>query len=69
MHAAVGRICNFPDFAKEWDIPEEGLKIYFEGSFYESCVRKPYDAYGVGGDEDLWPFFSYDFVLTHLKRR
>ena len=68
MHASAVRICNFPDFAKEWDIPEEGLKVYFAGSFYESCEYKPYDAFGVG-DEDLFIYFTSDFLLTHLKRR
>ena len=30
----VGFICNFPDFAKAWNIPEEGIKVYFEGLSY-----------------------------------
>ena len=69
MSSACGRICNFPDFAKDWVIPEEGLKIYFAGSSYKSCENKPYDLFGDGGDEDYWPFFNFNLVLTHLKRR
>lgn len=33
----VGTICNFPDFAKEWIIPENGCKVNFEGRILESC--------------------------------
>ena len=32
MSTDMGRICNFPDFAKKWTIPEDGCKIYFEGT-------------------------------------
>ena len=53
----VGHICNFPDFAKKWDIPEDGLKIYFEGYTQTFCF-----AYvGLGT--------RYSFILTNLKKR
>jgi hypothetical protein len=28
-------ICNFPDYAKKWDIPSEGLPIVISGIAYE----------------------------------
>ena len=30
-------ICNFPDFAKEWTIPQNGLKVSIEGVLALSC--------------------------------
>ena len=72
MSYATGRVCNFPDFAKEWDIPEEGLKIFFTGSLYNSCQTKSYyGLFGFYGDErdEIDINFSYNLVLTHLKRR
>ena len=71
MGSSSSRICNFPDFAKEWVIPEEGLKIYFAGSCYESCEDKEYyGRYGYGDERDeIGVLFHSDFVLTNLKRR
>ena len=65
------RICNFPYFAKEWNIPENGLKISFSGVFYFSCERKAYMECCGSGD---WSsqggfYFAYDIILTNLKRR
>ena len=54
----IGRICNFPDFAKEWDIPETGLKVYFEGLTYEICQG------GCLGNVNC-----FDLILTNLTRR
>ncbi|MDR2409983.1 MAG: protease complex subunit PrcB family protein, partial [Bacteroidales bacterium] len=52
-------ICNFPDFAKEWDIPENGCKVYFEGRVYRPCIEK-------GG---IAAYVWTDYVLTVLKRK
>jgi len=41
MFLCNGNICNFPDFAKEWRIPSEGIKIYYKGTFY---YRGGYDS-------------------------
>lgn len=54
----TGPICNFPDFAKKWDIPQNGIKVYFEGRMYETC--NPY------GTTDA---VRIDYVLTKLERR
>ena len=51
-----GIICNFPDFAKAWDIPEDGCKVYFEGLTYQSSYGGI--TYGL----------QFDYVLTNLKR-
>ena len=51
-----GVICNFPDFAKAWDIPENGCKVYFEGLTYVS-------SYGGTANQ-----VQFDYVLTNLKR-
>ena len=56
---SYGDICNFPDFVKDWYIPENGCKVYFEGFFYEPCVFRG----GVG------IFGNYDLILTSLKRK
>jgi hypothetical protein len=34
-------ICNFPDFAKEWDITQDGQRVYYNGTMYHAC-----DPYG-----------------------
>jgi len=52
-------ICNFPNFVKEWKIPQNGCKVYFEGVMYESCVPK-------GG---IATISYFDYVLTNLKRK
>jgi len=52
-----GRICNFPDFAKEWIIPQNGLKVDIEGIMHETCI---------GGTDD---HVRFDLVLTNLKRK
>ena len=48
-----GEVCNFPDFAREWNIPPDGIKVYFEGRAYHSCLE--------------WGA-SIDYVLTYLKK-
>ena len=53
----LGKICNLPDFAKEWIVPENGIHVYIEGSMYEcSC-------WGSVGS-----VFSFDYVLTEFTR-
>lgn len=52
---AYFRICNFPDFAKEWTIPENGCRVYLEGKLYENC----------GG---ITLGTHLDYLLTHLKK-
>jgi len=54
----LGPICNFPEFAKEWDIPESGIRVIFEGRMYEPC--NPYGFTHV---------IRIDYVLTKLERR
>ena len=55
----IGKICNFPDVVKEWDITEKGRIVYFEGILYLPC--KPVN--GVAN------FVSMDVLLTSLKRK
>jgi hypothetical protein len=56
---SIGEICNFPVFALEWNIPQNGCKVYWVGIVYESCVPK-------GG---IATATYFDFILTNLKRR
>ena len=49
-----GAICNFPDFAKAWDIPKNGCKVFFEGIAYMPT-------YGGTTNQIL-----IDYVLTRL---
>lgn len=60
----ISRICNFPNFASKWKIPENGCKVYFTGALYESCEYQytPHDCCGIEG-----LCFNYDFVLTSLE--
>ena len=53
-----GYICNFPDFAREWDLPEGGCKVDIEGVMYNSPCN-----YG------LADAVYFDSVLTSLKRK
>ena len=53
----IGQICNYPDFAKEWDIHENGIKIIIEGRMYRDC-RNHYSYY-----------VPFDYILTSLKRK
>jgi hypothetical protein len=55
----ICEICNYPDFAKDWNIPINGCKVYFEGIAYESCTPK-------GG---IATVSHYDYILTVLKRK
>jgi hypothetical protein len=54
----VCEICNYPAFAKEWSIPQNGCKVYFEGITYEPCVPK----FGPG------TISYFDYILTILKK-
>jgi hypothetical protein len=53
----IYKICNFPDFAKKWDIPQNGQLVYFKGITYQAC-NPP------GG---IATVSYFDFVLTHLE--
>ncbi|MDR2066080.1 MAG: hypothetical protein LBP85_10300 [Prevotellaceae bacterium] len=55
----ICEICNYPDFAKAWSIPQNGYKVYFEGITYEPCIPK-------GG---IATISYYDYILTVLKRK
>ena len=49
-----GHICNLPAFAKSWNIPPTGKKIYYRGKFLSW-----------GGD--IYGTLYGDITLTHLK--
>jgi hypothetical protein len=49
-------ICNYPDSAKEWDIPENGLPVNYIGVTYRPCVYADFEIVS-------FP----DIVLTELK--
>jgi hypothetical protein len=53
----ISEICNYPDFAKKWNIPLNGRLVYFEGTRHSSCVPK----YGL----DF--IIHFDIILTILK--
>jgi len=53
----IGQICNFPDYVKEWAIPENGCKVDIEGISYESCF--PTYAF----------YYPMDYVLIKFKRK
>ena len=50
-----GNICNFPDFAKEWEIPTEGKQIYYKGELHVTGMYASWPPL-VGGDLILTTF-------------
>jgi hypothetical protein len=53
----ICEICNYPDFAKAWNIPINGCKVYFEGKLYYPCYEPPHYS----------NISYYDCILTTLK--
>ena len=51
-------ICNFPDFAKEWNVPG-GVTVYYEGTLYPWCDILGILCRGMGP--------CYSMILTKLK--
>jgi len=70
MSVSIGRVCNFPDFAVEWIIQENGYIVAdCSGTRYESCENKPFqDGFGFETNGDNY-YFGFDFILTSLKRK
>ena len=56
---SIGYLCNFPESAKEWIIPEEGICLSFSANEYEACNGHP----GIGLNTYT------ENVLTILKKR
>jgi len=74
MSVGLGKICNFPDFAIDWDISENGYTaINFIGTMYEPCKHTTFQqCCGFRFPEespDNYSWFSFDFILTNLKRK
>jgi len=53
------RICNYPQWAKDWEIPEGGLQVIISGKFYEP-------SYGGGEPAN---HSSMDMELTSIKKK
>jgi len=51
---ATLNICNFPDFAKQWET-SSGVDVYYEGIVYPNC-----EEFGCRA-------FCYTFILTKFK--
>jgi hypothetical protein len=51
-----GIICNFPNYAKKWSIPQNGYKVDVKGLLYTSCG-------GTTGHIGL------DYLLTKIERK
>jgi hypothetical protein len=54
---SIGLVCNYPDFAKKWDIPTTGCFVYGEGISSEPC----------NPPEGIASVTYVDVVLTILK--
>lgn len=54
-------ICNFPDFAKDWNISKNGQEVYFAGTVYQPIPPRGGLMFGIAS--------YYDFILTYLKRK
>ncbi|MDR1370841.1 MAG: hypothetical protein LBJ72_12065 [Dysgonamonadaceae bacterium] len=53
----IGRICNFPQYAQEWDIPEDGLSVILSGKVYD------YDGFYPANR------VCYDLELSMIKKK
>jgi hypothetical protein len=53
------RICNFPQYAIDWDVPEEGLPVILKGKSYVYDGFQPHSA-----DHIL-----YDLELLTIKKK
>jgi hypothetical protein len=56
-YKVICSICNFPSFAKKWNIPDSGVTVDYEGKYYDAC----YPIYGFAN------FSHYSMILTELK--
>lgn len=54
----IVNICNFPDFAKNWDgIFLQGREVYLSGKLYNTCYELPHYEFEL----------CFDMILTNLK--
>jgi hypothetical protein len=51
-------ICNYPEFAKQWKIPQTGLMVYYKGVTYE-----------LGRYLSVPSLVSNDMILINLKNK
>ncbi|MDR1370849.1 MAG: hypothetical protein LBJ72_12110 [Dysgonamonadaceae bacterium] len=55
----IGRICNIPQYAQDWDVPEEGLPVILKGKSYV------YDGIQSMSADQIW----YDLELSMIKKK
>jgi hypothetical protein len=58
-YTSIGNICNFPNEAKEWEIPFNGIHISFSAKVFEACNGLP----SIGFTQTYT-----DNILTSLKK-
>jgi hypothetical protein len=51
----IYNICNYPEFAKQWNVPDTGQKVYYEGVAF--CTE-------IGYDKPI-----YHMVLTKFRKK
>jgi hypothetical protein len=61
-------ICNYPDFAKQWEIPLNGQKVYYEGTAFETGrYLYPLDIvgykYGVNNSKKTIIQYHYEYYF------
>lgn len=54
---SICEICNYPNFAKEWKIPINGAKVFFDGTAYMPCIPKG----------SIGTVSHYDLILSYYK--
>lgn len=59
-YLGISYICNFPEIAKSWTIPSNGIYISFTADAFEACYSYP-----SAGFTQLYS----DIILTSLKRK
>jgi hypothetical protein len=55
---STSTICNYPEFAKKWKTPFNGLQVYYAGTALET-----------GRYLSVPPMVGYNFILTTLKNK
>jgi hypothetical protein len=52
-YSVLGEICNYPQYAKDWKIPEEGLPVLLKGNLYEYHKTVPMEGSRIYFDLEL----------------
>ena len=55
----IRRICNFPQYARDWDVPEKGVPVILKGKFYH------FDGFQPASADQMY----YDLELLTIQKK